>query len=121
MNNLEKYELFKSKTLEERKKKSETYIEQNPERVPVFIINKKAAFQLERLKFLIPKTYKIQSLLKTIRNSNKLNKEQSLYISSNKRILSIVKEIGEIYNDDKDEDGFLYLEVTNIEAFGSLC
>ena len=118
MNNLEKYELFKSKTLEERKKKSDTYLEQNPERVPVFIINQKATFQLERLKFLIPKTYKIQSLLKTIRNSNKLNQEQSLYISSKKKILSIVKEIGNVYAEDMDEDGFLYLEVTNIEAFG---
>ena len=39
MKNYEKYQYFKSKSLEERKKKSEKYLQENPDRVPVFLIN----------------------------------------------------------------------------------
>jgi GABA(A) receptor-associated protein len=118
MSNLEKYNLFISKPLEERKSKSDFYLRENPERIPVFMVNKKPEFQIDRLKFLIPKSYKIQSLLNTIRNSNKFSQDEAFYISSNKKILNVSKEIGAIYDEDKNEDGFLYLEITNIVPFG---
>ncbi len=119
MNNLESYNQFKEKPLEERQTKSSKYIQDNPGRVPVVLINNNDKLQLSRIKFLIPKRYKILSLIKTIKKSATMSSEETLYLSVGKNIQRNTVFIGELFERYRNEDGFLYLNISNVPAFGN--
>ncbi len=119
MENLIKYEQFIEIPLEERKKKAEQYKKNTPDKIPILLKNKNTTFQLKNIKFLIPKKYKILNLIKVIKDQNNFKAEDSLYVSSNNSIVNNNTLIEDLYSRNKSEDDFLYLEVTNMPAFGN--
>lgn len=114
------YEQFLELSIQQRKKKAENYKKNAPDKIPIVLKNKNTSFQLKNIKYLIPKKYKILNLLKVIKKQNKFNAEDSLYVSNNNKILNNNICIQELYDRSKNEDNFLYLEVTNMPAFGTL-
>ncbi|KAK6997606.1 Microtubule-associated proteins 1A/1B light chain 3C, partial [Biomphalaria glabrata] len=53
-------------------------------------------------------------------NRMSLNSNQSFYlIINNKSISSMSSTIAELYRDEKDDDGFLYMTYASQEMFGS--
>ena len=60
------------------------------------------------------------NLIKVIKDQNEFKAEESLYVSSNNTILNNNTSMEELFNRNKHEDNFLYLEITNMPAFGFL-
>ncbi|CAG2169251.1 unnamed protein product [Oppiella nova] len=55
-----------------------------------------------------------------IRNRMQLSSTQAFYlIVNNKSMVNMTKTMAEIYRDNRDEDGFLYVTYASQEMFGS--
>lgn len=50
----------------------------------------------------------------------RLNQNQALYLIVNKKSLTcMTKTMGELYRENKDDDGFLYITYASEDMFGS--
>lgn len=59
--------------------------------------------------------------MKLYRNRMQLNSTQAFYlIINNRSMANMTKTLAEIYKENKDEDGFLYVTYASQEMFGSL-
>lgn len=90
-----------------------------PEKIPV--ICEKANNNLpeiEKKKYLVPNDITIGQFMYVIRQKIKLNAEEALYLFINGKIISNSALIGYIYQENKDEDGFLYIQYSKENTFG---
>ena len=110
-------------TLEERQEKSKTLTESNPDRVPSIIENKSETIQLKQQKFLIPKRFSVNQLIVWLENQSTKQEikgsDKSKFIMANKAILLSTNVMSTIYEKFKNEDGFLYLTITENSAMGA--
>lgn len=67
--------------------------------------------QLANPKFLMPKAFSVGEVLSVVRSKLNMSKEKGLVLmeSKGKYILKASHNIGDVYEQHKDEDGFLYL------------
>ncbi|KAH9490326.1 Microtubule-associated proteins 1A/1B light chain 3C [Bulinus truncatus] len=111
------------KTFAVRKEEVEGIKQKFPSKVPVIVerFHKETALPiLDKTKFLVPQELTMSQFLTIIRNRMSLNSNQSFYlIINNKSISSMSATIAELYRDEKDEDGFLYMTYASQEMFGS--
>ena len=107
-------------TLEERQAESNNILTKYPGRVPV-IVRKSPNSRLkdiDKKKFLVPSDLTIAQFIYVIRKRIKLDSTEALFIMVNNKVLPSKLCLGEIYNKDKDEDGFLYVIYTSENTFG---
>ena len=111
-------EAYKNLPLEDRKKSSAALIQENPLRVPVMVSCNNGKINLTKHEFLVPKQLKIVHFTATLRRSINLSPESAIYLYSKNAMLKQDKFMGEIYDMYKDEDGFLYINVSDIPYLG---
>ncbi len=111
-------ETYKNLPLEERKKNSSTLIQENPLRVPVLVTCNSGKINLSKHEFLVPKQLKVVHFTATLRRSINLSPESAIYLYSKNYMLKQDKFMGEIYDMYKDEDGFLYISISDIPYLG---
>ena len=113
---------FKKKyDFETRKKESDKIKTKYPNRFPV-IVNKSSKSTLEdieRSKFLVPGDLTIGQFICIVRKRIKLNETESVFLFiNNNTVPATSSTIASIYEEYKDEDGFLYITYCNENEFG---
>lgn len=92
-----------------------------PERVPIYI--KKATgcdfLDIDKHKFLVPIDLTLGSFITVIRKRIKLAPEKALFIFINNVLPPLTSLIGNIYDEMKNKDGFLYIYYNGESVFGN--
>lgn len=112
---------FKNATsFEDRKSESSKIMEKYPQRIPIIIEKaEKCVFNdIQKKKYLVPKDINMNNIIFIIRNKIQLDKSQSIFLMIDRRLCPSNTPIGSIYEDYKDEDGFLYVTYTSENTFG---
>jgi len=98
---------------------SSTISEKYPERVPIICERIcKNVPELKRTKYLCPRDLSFANFMYVIRKRMKLEPEKALYLFVNNKMIPCSKVLGEIYEKEKDADGFLYIRYGGESTFG---
>ncbi|GIZ02635.1 hypothetical protein CEXT_377441 [Caerostris extrusa] len=110
------------KSLATRKEEVENIRTKFPTKIPVIVERYHKETQLpllDKTKFLVPQELTVSQFLTIIRNRMHLGANQAFYLLiNNKSIASMSKTVAEVYLENKDEDGFLYVTYASQEMFG---
>ncbi|XP_063775827.1 microtubule-associated proteins 1A/1B light chain 3C [Pseudophryne corroboree] len=113
------------KSLETRKSEVIRIKAKFPTKIPVIVeryTKEKYLPRLDKTKFLVPQDISMSQFINIIRNRMDLSATQAFYILvNNKSLASMSLTISELYRDNKDEDGFLYMTYASQEMFGRAC
>lgn len=104
---------------EKRVAESDRIICKYPERVPIICqrINNEVP-EIDRSKYLCPRNLSIANFMLVIRKRLKLSPEKGLYLFITNKIVPCSQLLGTVYEEKKDEDGFLYINYAGESTFG---
>jgi len=112
---------FKTKNdFAQRLSESKKIMEKYPQRVPIIVerCNQSQINDIDKHKYLVPKDLNMNQFVYIIRKRIKLDKSQSIFLMVNNTVCPSNIPICNVYNDHKDEDGFLYVKYTGENTFG---
>jgi GABA(A) receptor-associated protein len=108
----------KSDTIEERKMESSRIIEKYPNRIPCILSS--SQIQIKKNKFLVPELLTLGQFVYIIRKKIRLSPEKAIFIFINgTKLCSGSAVLSDIYKQNKNEDGFLYLVMSEENSFGN--
>lgn len=113
-------EFKKKNNYEERLNESTKIMNKYPSRIPIIVEKcKKSTFnEIDKNKYLVPKELNMNQFVYIIRKRIKLDKSQSIFLMVNDTICPSNTPISVVYDDHKDNDGFLYITYTSENTFG---
>ena len=116
MENSFKHNSAFDKRLQESMKITKKY----PDRIPIIVEKFKTSElpMIDKSKYLVPKSMKVSQFYFVVRQRIKLNQDQALFMTVNGSLLSSNNTVGDIYENMKDDDGFLYMIYTGENTFG---
>lgn len=109
----------KKKSFSERQEECHRILRKHPNTVPVIVqLDSKSLPPLDRVKYLVPKDLTVGQFMFVIRRRIKIQKEKALFLFCRKQLPKTSLLISELYNEQKDADGFLYISITEESTFG---
>jgi GABA(A) receptor-associated protein len=105
----------------EKLKKSQHILEKYPDRVPIIIqpsANDRDSFPIDKSKYITPRDLSLVQLQQIIRKRIKFPAEKALFMFINNKIFPITSIIGQLYDEHKNKDGFLYVTYCQESTFG---
>ena len=109
-------------SLESRKASSASIRSKHPDRIPVIVEKRagdKALPDIDKKKFLVPADLSIGQFMYVIRKRIKLSPEQAIFLFvAHGTVPPSVSTLQAVYDQHKDEDGFLYLTYSGENFFG---
>tara|TARA_Y100000817_G_C16757288_1_gene499904 strand:- start:297 stop:551 length:255 start_codon:yes stop_codon:yes gene_type:complete len=73
---------------------------------------------LEKHKFLVPSGLTMSQFQYVIRKKIRCRPEQGIYMFINKKLIPITQSVGNVFHENKHEDGYLYIRYTGENTFG---
>jgi len=112
---------FKSQhPLEKRKAEAARIRAKYPDRIPVISekSDKSSIADIDKKKYLVPSDLTMGQFVYVIRKRIKLSPEQAIFVFVNNTLPPASALMAQIYKDNKDEDGFLYVTYSGESTFG---
>jgi GABA(A) receptor-associated protein len=107
-------------TLEERKNESSKLLLKYDDRIPVLIKpGNKITPNVDKYKYLVPNSLTVGEFVSIIRKRIKLGSEKAMFVFTGGILPPTGNSLYNIYQEHKDEDGFLYLVYSLENTFGS--
>lgn len=115
---------FLSKTLEEKRKDADRLREKYPDKVPVIVQVAKSSEipQTRKPKYLMPKSIsigKVQTILRDYLKDQDFDESKALFIFVKDVMPMISETLGDLDDQHRNEDGFLYLSYSGENTFGA--
>ena len=112
--------MFRQKhSLEARKEEAARILSKYPDRIPVICERANNNIKdLDKKKYLIPNDLKMIDFLMVVRRRLNLPAHQSLFVFINEKLINGSELMKNIYEQEKDEDGFLYIMYGGESTFG---
>ena len=110
-----------STTLEFRLEEASKIKKKYPDKIPVIISKSEMCKSLEKInrnKYLIPHDLLVGQLMYIVKKKISLEPHKAIFLFCNNNIISTSTTVGEIYNKNQNQDGFLYVEYTSENTFG---
>tara|TARA_B110000858_G_scaffold136833_1_gene155480 strand:+ start:2777 stop:3205 length:429 start_codon:yes stop_codon:yes gene_type:complete len=109
----------KSHSFEKRKDESFRILQQYPTRIPIICERANQNIQiLNRKKYLVPDDLTMGNFMFVIRKRLYLAPEMAIYLFVNNKFINGSQSMSEIYEKNKDDDGFLYIHYSGESTFG---
>ena len=111
----------KNNLLEKRCKESENILKKYPNRIPVIVERSekcKEINDIDKNKFLVPNDLTMNQFIYVIRKRLKLSSEKALFVFINDKLMPNSRTLHEIYQEEKEEDDFLYMKYASENTFG---
>ena len=105
----------------DRKEEAHRILEKYPDRVQIVVEKKKeldGIIDLDKHKYLVPKDMTLGQFVYVIRRRIKLKPEKAIFVFVNNILPPVAQLISQLYEEHKDEDGFLYLTYGSENTFG---
>ncbi|XP_020577493.1 autophagy-related protein 8C-like [Phalaenopsis equestris] len=108
-------------SLESRQEEAIRIREKYPDRVPVIMEKAERSNipEIEKKKYLVPADITLGQFAYIIRTRIKLSAEKAIFIFVKNTLPSTAAIMSAIYEENKDEDGFLYMAYSGENTFGS--
>lgn len=119
----EKFKFYKSIPYEKRKHESERIIAKYPDRIPIICEksnNDKSMINIDKNKYLVPNDLTVGQFVYVIRKRIKLNPETAIYLFINNKLHNSSALLSNVYQHNKNKDGFLYVTYSGENSFGFL-
>eukprot|EP01116_Phalansterium_solitarium_P017385 TRINITY_DN4267_c0_g1_i1.p1 TRINITY_DN4267_c0_g1~~TRINITY_DN4267_c0_g1_i1.p1 ORF type:complete len:120 (+),score=37.68 TRINITY_DN4267_c0_g1_i1:98-457(+) len=110
-------------SFDKRKEVADKIRSKYPERIPVIVEKgpKANAPDIDKKKFLVPADLTVNKFIFEIRKHMKLNPEQAIFIFVKDSLPPSSALMSQIYEKNRDEDGFLYIQYAGENTFGGSC
>ena len=110
----------KDNNLKLRISESDKILKKYPNRVPIIIErgDKCILNDIDKTKYLVPKDLNMNQFIYIIRKRIKLDNSQSIFFIVGNNVCPSNVHLSSIYEEYKDEDGFLYIIYTSENTFG---
>lgn len=114
------YKTYKDRnSFDQRKIECNSILQRHKDRFPVIVEKSQSSlFDIDKHKFLVPGETTIGQFLYILRKRIKLKQDESIYIFINNTMPPTAALMSKIYNEHKDQDGFLYVTFSGESTFG---
>ena len=102
-----------------RKSESTRILSKYPDKIPIICEKSgRNVPDLDKYKFLVPDDITMGQFMFILRKRLELSPEKAIYLFAGNSIMSSSKLMSQIYDEFKDEDGFLYFKYSSESTFG---
>jgi GABA(A) receptor-associated protein len=107
-------------SFEQRLEESSRVLIKFPDRRPIICerTRKTDLPKIDKKKYLVPYELTIGQFIYVIRKRMQLKPEEAIFLFINNKTMSSNSIIGNVYEYEKDVDGFLYIQYTKESTFG---
>lgn len=108
--------------LERRQAEASRIREKYPDRIPVIVerADKTDIPDIDKKKYLVPADLTVGQFVYVVRKRIKLSAEKAIFIFVKNVLPPTAAMLSAIYEENKDEDGFLYMTYSGENTFGSV-
>ncbi|KAK1568544.1 hypothetical protein Q3G72_025716 [Acer saccharum] len=108
--------------LERRQAESARIRDKYPDRIPVIVerAEKSDVPEIDKKKYLVPADLTVGQFVYVVRKRIKLTPEKAIFIFVKNILPPTAAMMSAIYEENKDEDGFLYMTYSGENTFGTL-
>ena len=91
-----------------------------PDRIPIIVCKDKncSLLDIDKLKYLVPQDMNLGQFMYVIRKRIRLRPNEALFVLVNNSLIPSNKSLQEVYESNKDTDGFLYIVYSSENTFG---